>query len=248
MSPRFFVLIVCLIALTKSYAITRQEIEFVIQLTKHPLEIVRHFLNECPKILEAGGHEGEDTVNMHLFWPKSTIYSFEPNPFAYEKMKERVKGYDQIFTYPLALFNYDGMVQFFIQLNNGNDGASSVLLASPEYSELGHQHSWWYIDREIEVPCITLDSWAKREGIEEIDFMWLDMEGAELFVLKAGTQVLRNVKAIYTEVNFQEFRIQMTQYKDLFQFLNDQGFEQIFFEGDTSFQGNAIFVNKKLIK
>lgn len=248
MSSRIFVLIFYFITFTKSYAITRQDLYLVIQQTKEPLEIISYFINEHPKILEAGGHYGEDTVKMHNFWPNSIIYSFEPNPSAYEKLKQRIKGYDHILTYPIALYNYDGIVKFYVQLNYGNEGASSILTASSEYSEIGHKHSWWYIDREIEVPCLMLDSWAKKERVEEIDFMWLDMEGVELCVLKSGMHLLRNVKVIYTEVNFQEFRMQMTQYKDLEKFLNDQGFEQVFFEGDATFQGNALFVKKNLFE
>lgn len=247
MNLRIFVLFFCLITAIKSYAISQQDLNLIIR-TQGPLGVVRNVVGPNPKILEAGGHYGEDTVVMHRLFPTATIYTFEPYPFAYEKLKHKVKGYDRIFTYPLALYDYEGVVKFFVQLNSGNDGASSILAPSPEYSEAGHTHSWWYIDREIEVPCTTLDAWAKKEGVEEIDFMWLDMEGVELCVLKSGMEILKNVKAIYTEVNFQEFRQEMTQYKDLKEFLIDNGFEQAYFEGDTTFQGNVLFVKKNLLE
>jgi 2-O-methyltransferase len=224
----------------------RAHLKELIQIATHPLQIVRVFLPTNPLILEAGGRFGEDTVNMHHFWPESTIHSFEPYPYSYDLLKAATQSYPQIFTYPVALFNYDGISSFSISL--GNVGASSLLPAHPDFLEPTHKHNWWYEEYAIQVPCITLNSWAEQEEIDHIDFMWLDMEGAELQVLQAGTDLLKTVKAIYTEVNFQEFRREMTQYEALATFLNEQGFEPIYADTpDRSFQANVIFVQKQLL-
>ena len=241
-----FQLLVCSVCfLTCIDAVDRLDLEAIVKQATHPLQIVRYFIPDNPHILEAGGHYGEDTVHMLSYWPKATIFSFEPNPSAYGLLQTSTQPYNSVFTYPFALYDYDGMVKF--RLSHYNEGASSILPASPDYSETAHRYDWWYVEREIEVPCVTLDSWAKTESIEEIDFMWLDMEGVELQVLKAGTHLLKSVQAIYSEVNFQEFRVGMTQYEALSKFLEEQGFEEVFFEGNCTFQGNAIYVKGNLL-
>jgi len=241
-----------LIMASHAFALNRHKLEVLVKQIyrvgppTHPLQIVRYFIPDNPHILEAGGHYGDDTIKMMNYWPNATIYSFEPNPSAYAQLKASTKSYNSVFTYPFALYNYDGMVQFRIRLD-ANEGGSSILPPSQDYSETGHTHDWWYVEKEIEVPCMTLDSWAKQESIQTVDFMWLDMEGVELQALKAGSDLLKNVKAIHSEVNFQEFRTGMTQYEALSKFLEEQGFEEVFFEGSRTFQGNAIFVRSNLI-
>ena len=164
--------------------------------SRGPLELVKPYIPENPVILEAGGHYGEDTVKMIRFWPEATIYTFEPNPFAFDILKKITSSFPRIIISPLALYDYTGIVKFNIQQTENNDGASSILEANHVY----------YSDIPISVACTTLDDWEKNHNFIAIDFMWLDMEGVELYVLKKGTNLLKNVKAIYTETNFTIFR------------------------------------------
>jgi hypothetical protein len=104
-----------------------------------------------------------------------------------------------------------------------------------------------YQGPKVEVPCVILDDWCKKNNIEQIDFMWLDLEGLELQVLKSSPSILTTVKAIYTETNMYDFRKGMTKYKELRSFLEASGFTMLshwYFEG---LQGNAIFIKKEYL-
>ena len=201
------------------------------------LALVSQLIPEKPNILEAGAHYGVDTIRMKYVWPKSTIYAFEPNPNTFsilEKVASRLKG---VHCYELALSDYEGEISFHISVW---DGASSLL-------ECSEWHRWAYRDSPpISVRCTTLNQWARANQIPPIDFIWCDIEGAELMVLKHGLDVLKNVKAIYVEVNFKEYRQGMVQYCDLATFLNSVGFEQIYITPKTHYdsQANALFINK----
>lgn len=204
----------------------------------HPiLEIVVQYIPENPNILEAGGQYGQDTATIASRWPKGKVYSFEPNPITFEKLSQVARSYPNITVFPYALYDYDGVTSFNIQHQWGNDGASSIL---PSANLPTHP----YVDEKIQVPCITLDSWKDHPPI---DFIWFDLEGVELQVLKAGTQFLKDVKVIYTETNFKEFRIGMTQFHDLDRFLSNEGFELIYHVGDFTLQGDALYVRKELL-
>ena len=49
-----------------------------------------------------------------------------------------------------------------------------------------------------------LDTWCDENGIEAIDFIWLDVQGAEMDVIRGGEKVLVKTRYIYTEYSDQE--------------------------------------------
>lgn len=238
-----FIVIFSIVCFSSLSAVDRKQVKKAFLEGKSFLEVARLFVSNTPNILEAGAHNGESTQQLLKNWPQATLYAFEPNPTAYEKLKLVASKYTNVFTYPFALYDSNGVVSFYVQTKYNNDGASSLLMAnpSPAYKDL-------YEEKKITVTCTTLDSWAKKHNVQAIDFMWLDMEGVELQVLKAVEQILKTTKAIYTETNFQEFRLGMTQFKNLHDFLISKGFEVIYHESSNfQIQGDALFVRKELL-
>jgi len=205
-----------------------------------PLDIIQALIPKNPVIFEAGGHYGVDTAKFSNKWPNAHIISFEPNPNAFEKLFALSIERDNIFPYPLAVANFNGPGIFYICYGTyGNDpqfeGASSLLPAS-EGMKIHYQGP------EVMVDCVILEDWCKANGVSKIDFMWLDLEGMELQVLESSPEILRSVSVIYTETNFQKFRIGMTQYAALKSFLESSGFHLLSHWYQENLQGNAIFV------
>jgi len=209
-----------------------------------PLDLIAQYLPYNPVIFEAGGHYGIDTMKLSRKWFHSTIISFEPNPHAFEKLVKVSQQRLNIIPYELAVADFNGPGVFYVcHGTNGDDpifeGASSLLPAS----EFMQKH---YQGPILNVNCVILDDWCKDNNISKIDFMWLDLEGMELQVLKASPNILKTVSVIYTETNFMEFRVGMTQYSDLKKFLEDNGFELLEHWYQEGLQGNAIFFRKDL--
>ena len=97
----------------------------------------------------------------------------------------------------------------------------------------------------IEVQTVTLDDWAQENNIDHVDFMWLDMQGVELDVLKASPKILGQTKAIYCEVEFIEAYEGQPLYGDVKSWLQQQGFSIVakdFVDQTTWFFGNVLFV------
>ena len=68
-----------------------------------------------------------------------------------------------------------------------------------------HQKAWnaYEIDRK-EIKLTTLDTYVKSNGIKEIDFIKMDIEGAEIEALKGGKQTLsEHLPTLHLEVNSQ---------------------------------------------
>jgi FkbM family methyltransferase len=210
------------------------------------LDLIAQFLPYAPVIFEAGGHYGIDTIKIAKRWPRGTVISFEPNPNAFKLLSEATQDTVNIHAYNLAVNTYNGTAILNICYGtNGNEvlseGASSLL----EPSEWMKIH---YKGPKVEVPCVVLDDWCQSHEIDHIDFMWLDLEGLELQVLKSSPRILEKVNVIYTETNFLEFRLGMTQFTDLKTHLENSGFKMLshwYYEG---LQGDAIFVKRELFE
>jgi len=197
-------------------------------------EFIASFLPENPIILEAGGHYGEDTERLSLKWPKGLIYTFEPNPEAYTRLEAIGKYYNNIKTFPFGIFSHTGYYTF--NLNPLTDGSSSL------FNDNKVPGVTWYQDTPITVFCKNLDEWAEENGVTHIDYMWLDMEGAEYLTLLHAPKILDTVSVISTEVNFREFRKGMAQFSDIAPFLISKGFTLYKIWGNLDWQGTAIFI------
>lgn len=196
-------------------------------------------------IIECGGHLGKDTVRMCNIFSNANIYCIEANNYLCDKLKLiNIKNL-KIFNYALSTENKD--VSFFLDCNKDGDMGASSLLQSNDFFLKNHIKN----EQEIVVKGITLSEFMKLNNIDTIDFLWMDIEGYEYYVLNSSIEILKNIKYIYTEVNFQEFRKNMKLYEDIKKLMNDNNFEEInkWTQGDVwgKWQGNVLFRNKTQI-
>jgi len=209
-------------------------------------KIFEKYLTKTPVIFEAGGFDGSDTVRFASEFPDGLIITFEPNPDSFEKLKNRVQGFDNVWANQLAVNNVNGEVLFYVCHGTyGKDpsfaGASSVL--KPTKNMEIH-----YMGPRIKVLCVKLDDWCAENRVDYIDFMWLDLEGLELRVLKGALEILKSVKIIYTETNMFMFRKGTVQYHELKSFLIKHGFKEVVHWFTPGLQGNAIFVREEIFE
>jgi FkbM family methyltransferase len=80
------------------------------------------------------------------------------------------------------------------------------------------------LDFTIEIETTTLDQFCESESIPEIDFLQIDVQGADLDVLKGANQILSSVLAIQIEVEFAELYKGQPLFADVDIFLRNQDF------------------------
>ncbi len=204
------------------------------------LKNLLRYIPKNPIIIEAGAHTGSDTIRMHYAFKNAKIYAFEPEPNAYLKLNKKTYGYKNIFTYNAALGKEDGTKKLFIS-SNLTDASSSLLEQNKIHQDL---HPNITLDNSIEVMVRTLDSWAQQENIDYIDFMWLDMQGGELDALKSGTNLLKKVKAIYTEVLLMPTYKNAPLYPEVKAWLEEKGFSIEIEREISDEQVNILFIKK----
>jgi FkbM family methyltransferase len=81
------------------------------------------------------------------------------------------------------------------------------------------------LDFTIEIETTTLDDFCQEEGIEEIDFLQIDVQGADLDVLKGGNKIVNNsVLGIQIEVEFSPLYYRQPLFSEVDIYLRELGF------------------------
>ena len=142
---------------------------FISILEAFPLSDISQFLPENPIILEAGANDGSDTISMANFFPKCTIYAFEPFDWAFEILTKKTSGFSNIHIFNTALGAFDGHTIFYQNDPNTNFFAQSSLY-KPDITHKCFPKG--AIEKVVSI-C-KLDTWAKENNIRNIDFLWLD--------------------------------------------------------------------------
>lgn len=78
--------------------------------------------------------------------------------------------------------------------------------------------------RKIQVDTVSLDHFVKAANIDRIDFIKIDVQGAELEIFRGGERSLKDVVAIVTEVEFEPIYVGQPIYEDVSIYLREQGF------------------------
>ena len=209
-------------------------------------------LENIKTVFEFGSRYGEDTFTFAKKLTNATIYGFECNPNTLDECKLRVSKHNNIILTEAAVSDSDGTITFY-SINkdktktdhlDGNQGASSTLKASGKY--LAEK----YVQDEVKVKSIRLDTFMKNNNIDIIDILWMDIQGGELSALKGLGDRISDVKIIYSEVEFVEIYENQPLFYDIKNYLDNKNFYFLGFmkDGDGKYFSNAIFINKKYSK
>ena len=153
-----------------------------------------------PKIVfEFGAFNGADTLFYRGILPDAEIYSFEPNPVSYEKAKPLLES-ENIHFYNCAIGHALKEMNFHYMTNRkdkerASPAGSFYPFTAKLRTALGGE---WAFPEPIKVVCTTLELFCQRHGIEQINYIHMDVEGAAPLVLK-GMGDLRP-EMIYAEI------------------------------------------------
>lgn len=214
------------------------------------IQLAAPFLPEAPIILEAGTLDAEDTCRFKARWPDCIVYGFEPNPAYYLRSIKETSNLSGVTITNKALSHHNGSQIFYV--SKENPGASSLLSDNlnnikipDEVIPLNEQKSsYTYNDEATMVECCTINRWVMDNHIGPVNMIWLDVEGYELPILQNATIILDLVKVLILECNFQEFRLNMTKFEDLYNFLDSHNFELKFIYGRSNWQSIGIWIRK----
>lgn len=163
--------------------------------------------DKIKNILDIGSWHLKQSIEFSQIFEQGVIHAFEPNPETYIRCAETLKSLppfvkNRIFTHELALSNHNGTSFFYpldkTKTNSSNEGIAS-LSKLKNYMDGSLLNDKW-IQKEITVSTSTLDAWCLKNHVENIDLLWMDVQGAELKVLEGAKETLSRIKIICTEV------------------------------------------------
>ena len=171
-------------------------------------------------VIDAGASRGSFTDAFLLLQRPQRVVMVEAIPELAESLRAKYAGDPRISIVAAALSDRTGEAAFEI---NRLEDSSSLLPIDPRNSE------WFARDlsvvRSIRVPTLTLAELMKREGLQTVDLLKLDLQGAERLVLTASDEILERVQVIYTEIFFEELHIGAWLFWDINEFLSHRGFK-----------------------
>ena len=144
------------------------------------------------------------------------IYGFEPNPDALARLNA-AKGENETY---ISSAVYDRSPQELKVC--GSSGMTSLL--EPNANLLSYLHGfpeWGKVKERISIPTVRLDDVSE---IDNVDYLKIDIQGAELEVFRNGTDRLRNCLVIHTEVEFLPMYEGQPLFSEVEMFLREQGF------------------------
>lgn len=197
-------------------------------------------LNNVQVIFDIGSRDACQTLEMSDWFPNSKIYCFEPVPQNAEWCKKNTARRKNIFFEEAAISEVDGDVDFFV-VTNGNIGASSLLNANKN-----HFYGNTYKQEQIKIKSTKASSYIKNNKIQNVDLIWMDVQGAELNVLKSFENEIKNIKAIHTEAALSSVYNGASTKYDIIEFLENNDFKLIkCLKNDLGIEEDLIFINRK---
>lgn len=206
------------------------------KLSLHEKVITKLFdTKEKLTLFDIGACEGLSSVRYLSLFPNSEIWTFEPVPKNFEKVlnnKEKYKS-KKLKPFEIGLSSEIGEATFYLSSgqppnkdkpadNSSDFGNKSSSLYKPDKTI--EVHPWLEFKETITIKTDTLDNFCKTQNISSIDFIHMDVQGAELMVLQGGKNMLEKINSIWLEVERISLYENQALKNDIELFLSTHGF------------------------
>lgn len=178
-------------------------------------------LSQIRGVVHVGANIGQErdayaTHNLNVLW-------FEPNPEAFKKLENNIADLQNQIAFPFLLTDRDD-ANYLLHVTNGHGQASSIL-------EMGEQirlYPDFTCVRDVEALSLTLDTFFRDvPGIRNnFQFLVIDTQGSELFVLKGATRTLKHLQFVEVETSPLEMYKGGCLEQEVIDFMMSQGFKE----------------------
>jgi FkbM family methyltransferase len=220
-------------------------------------KLVRNTVKEGMTVFDVGAHLGKYTKLFSLLTgDKGRVYAFEPAAGSFKKLALSLKELNctNVTLINKAIYSQNGKVvlhEFPEEFSAWNS------LGWPKMQNPEDPTRLVPIEKSSEVDAVTLDSFCQKHNINKIDYLKLDIEGAELEALIGTSNLLENKAIRYLQFEISEKMLQglNTKAKFIFDFLNSKGYEchciapdghigRISLESDSFYENYIAFPSK----
>lgn len=161
-------------------------------------------------VLDVGAHIGFVSLLMARRYPDRIIHAFEGSPSTHESLVGNLKlnGMKSVNAYNVAIADHEGRLDF--EADPRYRATNGIALESDTH--------------KVSVPCVTIDDFVRRQNINQIALLKIDVEGYEDVVLKGAENTLENTHMVFYEVCPSNTRKAGTDISLPFRILTKHGF------------------------
>jgi len=147
--------------------------------------------------IDVGAYHGHFTSLVRGLLKKGIIISVEADTRNFQVLSSRFPTDDVVKTLHAAVWTEDGEVSFFI----GNPDASGFSMTGSVSHTEWHRHGYISGDT-VKVRAVRLDTLITKHGLESVDAVKMDIEGAEYHALSDPALDLSKVRNIIVEIHY----------------------------------------------
>jgi FkbM family methyltransferase len=183
--------------------------------------VLARYIKKGDVVIEAGANLGSETLLLSRLVGDGKVFGFEPNPYTFERLSINVTINDlknvKVFDY--AVGESDGNITFNIYPKGFcNPGMSSKYMETP-------------LTRKIDVVQKTLDTFVKEQQIDKVNFLKMDIQGAEMDLLSGAAATIKKHKPTI----FLEALIMYNDTKALYEKFKEYGYN-VYVIGDENLE------------
>jgi FkbM family methyltransferase len=201
-----------------AYTALRLGLDLPLESASTLLEVIR--LRRCLTdlrincVLDVGANEGQFATRLRRLGYRGQIYSFEPNPQAFQRMLALHGSDHQWRGFPIALGSVEQTKPFYVHA----ESSLSSFLRPVEASKVVEVR-----DIEVRRLDMILDSLTAGNAESQI-LLKMDTQGWDIEVAKGAGAALARVVALLSELSVQALYDGMTPYYEALAFYAREGF------------------------
>lgn len=194
-------------------------------------------------VIDIGANVGQFARHINEILPDAKIYSFEPIPYEFAKLKDNTSGLP-ITYYQYALGAELATAEIFV---NEYSPSSSLLDITED-----HRRNFDFAQKSkpLEIEVRSLDSFPELNGLSDL-LVKIDVQGFEDQVIKGAVQVLQSTSVVFCEVSFKALYKDQKLFDEIYALFCDLGFlykgniDQVFDKDNGEIlYADAVFVNQ----
>ena len=196
-------------------------------------------------IIHVGACTGEEREAYANCGVKDVLW-FEANPETFDLLKQNISQYPENKAYNSLLSDEDDRdVNFYVTTNFR--AASSSMLRLAKHLE---HYPKITVDKTLNLKTKRFDTFAKENAInlKKYNFLNMDVQGAELKVLRGIGDLVKNFDYVYSEINIDHLYENCALLPELEDYLEQYGFVRKETNMTKFDWGDAIFVKKEICK
>ncbi len=181
-------------------------------------------------VVEAGCHDGTDTLLINAALTPEKIFAFEPDLVSFMRAQELfINNLKNVTLFPFGLSSENG--ELFFNFPNNEEGTGSTMLSTEGYHSV-------QVKRFDDVVA----------GLENGGLLWLDVEGHATKVLEGASQMLPLLSMAKIEIQMHGMnQIRSSDFLEVSRIMKGAGLLPLFAPIHPGYFGDIIFVNRKLL-